>query len=959
VGAAAAIGSIPFGETYKVGKPLVSIVRGGLYGGGGEAARELAESGTLDPASIATAGGVGAATSGLLGKFSRLPKATVGKSPEELSRLLSGGVDPSLKELPNRPMMQTPEIQDLINRTPKPPMKYREGSYKKINGIWQNPEVAALTNGVPAPTGSQESGDLIKPFLQAAKTQAKVVKAQALPAQVAAKEAVGIGKDFSAAAKAQALKDAVKAAQLDEEAPQLLESISAPTEAGSVSIKRPYPPTPSISTIDDVPRGTIDRAMSTVPDMTNLPEEDAAEPLAAIKKLITPKVAESTPVQRAAFDTANQAEIAAQKPTATFAGWGEPEPGIPPKPWFHTSTGDTVEGAERVGELGETLPDYPPYNEAERVAGAAAKNAKVAGAFGKKIEPKPISPGLAAKQAEATRFAPEDKAKLDQMVAAYKSGDPKQWEALGYTDKGRLGRDMAAHHRESLARAVAAENPSYAGGPQPPIKTYDALLNTIKANPIPEAPLTPPTPTPLDQLTKTQTNRSPGWVKGGRKEVVARQAMTPEALAAAEAIQPGRDLSSMTAADIAEARDTEQIIDKIKATRAGKTPPIPLTPEEQIAAQARDQSIGNRLRKNQSGEMNPALLKFLTGATGAVIGAPIGANLNQYDPLTGALQGAAVGGIAGTAMGARSIDPIIRLRNAGLLSGIVQAKKPLADAGIMAGTAMEKLLSGALHANPEDLKLGGRMMKESFRVPTNVYNYVQGIKHPGLLEGAMGDIREATPTDLLGMTVRPLTGAMYATQQAMDRAGMPLDEIKRALLTTANPQSEVGSWWLKGQKYTPIRVLRPFAKFGTNWMEQGIQRIPGLSYLPESMVGTMKGPAQDRAARSILGAGSMGAGYLEGQREQEQADEGTPVSPAMQGLLKAAVGRYGLPFVLGEAMVPGGVNRLIQSIPGTQAVMPIAQKSEDIIDYLKRFGAGELNQAVPAFLNPTTNPSVM
>jgi hypothetical protein len=142
-------------------------------------------------------------------------------------------------------------------------------------------------------------------------------------------------------------------------------------------------------------------------------------------------------------------------------------------------------------------------------------------------------------------------------------------------------------------------------------------------------------------------------------------------------------------------------------------------------------------------------------------------------------------------------------------------------------------------------------------------------------------------------------------------------------------------------------------------MEQGIQRIPGLSYLPESMVGTMKGPAQDRAARSILGAGSMGAGYLEGQREQEQADEGTPVSPAMQGLLKAAVGRYGLPFVLGEAMVPGGVNRLIQSIPGTQAVMPIAQKSEDIIDYLKRFGAGELNQAVPAFLNPTTNPSVM
>jgi hypothetical protein len=314
--------------------------------------------------------------------------------------------------------------------------------------------------------------------------------------------------------------------------------------------------------------------------------------------------------------------------------------------------------------------------------------------------------------------------------------------------------------------------------------------------------------------------------------------------------------------------------------------------------------------------------RMLTGGAGAAIGAPIGYNMNQDDPNMGALQGAAVGGLAGSALGGGGIDPIIKLRNAGLLSGLVQLKKPIADVGITVGTALEKLLSG-------DPALAGRLIKEGFRLPTNFQNYAKGISNPDLLEAALGEVREATPAGVLGTIVRPLTGAMYSTQQIMERAGMPLEEIKDALLTTGMPKTALGKWWLQGQQYPAVRALRPFAKFGTNWMEQGLQRTPGISM--------MFGPAETRGARTALGAGAVGLGYLEGQREQDE-----PTSPVASALLKALAGRYGLPFVIGEAMVPGGVNRLIQSLPGVQAALPFSQHADNLIDYLKRLGQSEL-----------------
>lgn len=69
IGVEAAVGAVPFNRVLKVGKVADSAIRGGVYSGAGEAAREWAQGRELDPKSIALHGAIGAGTNAAFAKL--------------------------------------------------------------------------------------------------------------------------------------------------------------------------------------------------------------------------------------------------------------------------------------------------------------------------------------------------------------------------------------------------------------------------------------------------------------------------------------------------------------------------------------------------------------------------------------------------------------------------------------------------------------------------------------------------------------------------------------------------------------------------------------------------------------------------------------------------------------------------------------------------------------------------
>lgn len=67
VGTEAALGAVPGKWLFAEGRPLLSALRGALFGGGSTAARELSEGQTLDPKAIGTSAALSGGLGGLLG----------------------------------------------------------------------------------------------------------------------------------------------------------------------------------------------------------------------------------------------------------------------------------------------------------------------------------------------------------------------------------------------------------------------------------------------------------------------------------------------------------------------------------------------------------------------------------------------------------------------------------------------------------------------------------------------------------------------------------------------------------------------------------------------------------------------------------------------------------------------------------------------------------------------------
>jgi hypothetical protein len=362
-------------------------------------------------------------------------------------------------------------------------------------------------------------------------------------------------------------------------------------------------------------------------------------------------------------------------------------------------------------------------------------------------------------------------------------------------------------------------------------------------------------------------------------------------------------------------------------------------------AAAADALAAMKKDPGQQGSVSPALLKALgLPIAGAATGAVAGPMLDPDDP-DAAVKGALAGGALGYGVG-HGGQELINMRNAGLLATpSAQLKKPLSDAGAYIQKAAESAFSGK-----RDEAVA--MLKEMFN-PVNFSNYGRAFKNPALAEDVIGDTAKPyiePAKGLMGLVARPFAAAQYATSQAMQRAGVTPEEAKNVLLL-GKPETQLAQRWLDLQKLPgwqgqAVRAVRPFARIGTNIFERGFQRIPGVSMLT--------GDPETKVARTILGAGALGAGALTGAGDSDNEEQGgEPTSPLVQGLRRALMASYGVPFVLGESLTgPHGIRDLYYMTPGTSQTLPAPAPKDTIFSYGKKFGKRWLDQMMPDWANP-------
>jgi hypothetical protein len=125
-----------------------------------------------------------------------------------------------------------------------------------------------------------------------------------------------------------------------------------------------------------------------------------------------------------------------------------------------------------------------------------------------------------------------------------------------------------------------------------------------------------------------------------------------------------------------------------------------------------------------------------------------------------------------------------------------------------------------------------------------------------------------------------------ATKAALQRAGISAEEAS-TITFTGSPRSKLGKGVLGfSTAGGPIaRLFVPFARTGMNILERGIERTPGVGFLPGVRKMT-DASLKTAAARQLPGSALLAMGYLFGHENP---------------YLAAALGPYAIPYALGAA----------------------------------------------------------
>lgn len=300
----------------------------------------------------------------------------------------------------------------------------------------------------------------------------------------------------------------------------------------------------------------------------------------------------------------------------------------------------------------------------------------------------------------------------------------------------------------------------------------------------------------------------------------------------------------------------------------------------------------------EEGSANPELLARLGLAGG---GALAGSLIDKKNRGRGAVAGLALG--AGVPALLRNPDIMEKLRYFSLLSSpATQAKNVLGNVGAVGSRAAELALTG-------NAGKAGRVLKEAFS-PQTIESARESFTRPVTTEGRWG-----TTSGVLGIPGRVMGAMDEATQGALRRAGED-PETAKLIAYNAEPRSQFGQGVTSfhGRGGPLARAVVPFARTATNLLERGVERIPGVGYLPavRKMQNATFGEA---TARQALGALAGLVGYNVGGEDPYAA---------------AAAGPYALPFAVGAGIrktvnrkgvqtpsdvIKGGVESVANAVP--------------------------------------------
>ncbi len=313
-----------------------------------------------------------------------------------------------------------------------------------------------------------------------------------------------------------------------------------------------------------------------------------------------------------------------------------------------------------------------------------------------------------------------------------------------------------------------------------------------------------------------------------------------------------------------------------------------------------------RLLMGDEGSVNPDLAYDL-GAMGAgAVAAPIIEGTTD-DPAVSAIGGAAMGlglkrGI-GAGRRALSRDFDVAARGQKELGGLGQLLERIQSSSLFSGAAQLKSALGNIGGlgwyTAEHPRDAGRVLRETFS-PETGRAIKEGFNRPMVREAGAAPIDSpfSYPGRAIGAVdegARDIIRRVRGTPKQQDLPGVPptppdFGNVGGQYTLSGDPASPMGEWLIKGAEHPAARVLAPVMRTPINFIERGVERLPGIGALPSVRSWTGGGDKSLANRRQLLGLLALLGGGAAGAAASE--------SDALP-YMAAAAGPYGLPVAMG------------------------------------------------------------
>ena len=848
--AEAAIGAVPFAKYIKAGKAAESAIRSGLMSGSGEALRQVARGEELDPGAIGIAGGLGAATGGILGKIIPAP-AVKPPAPKPVDMRAKMGLPARISTT----QVADEEIKFITKHSPR-----------EAENLALEAEAA----------GNHELADKIRnTYIQTGKALPTTLNRQIRSQQRATKTAEDV-------ASKQKIEREIQERGLKPKAPSIRKTTSGQVPGGRISQSVSYGKPKAGQRPSDV--GAIAKAIGVKPadvppsgsparevfdawvargkdpkTALRLAEEGRVPTLEAqlgvgeaVEEVAAPVAAEAPRVAKAAPAIASK-EVTEQAPRAEFLGWQETgDPNSPAIPLYNVFGGrlnKSTVSTESLKAEGIAIPHTPP------------------------------APGVTAGIAETV---PEAVQEPGQLAKFFKSPVDVVGEAYRGA-KAEEGINPLA--KRYLGTALGAEA-SRAGLPS---KTRPEALGAFLKKEV--EPAVTARFKGLEQPAEAVTEGVKPMSRFMPDEPMSRGAQrTVE-----DELELGQKLKDLGVApeDVGESIGLIERLRRLNRGESGAASP------EIMANLA--MGLGGAAVGGIADPFDNPVLSALAGA-GAGLSVPhvisgiraLGVQPEQLGDVQTKLQTP-----EGVAEVARTIGRSIpHLQRFNFLAS-AQGLPANAVAGPY-GSAFMGALTKALSGDPR----GWAAIREL--TPNKFYREFRDAQTEAteLLRSArgVGRYEAASPTEdvpgalgqVLEIPAKAMTMGDLAARNILERVGFDVDEARVMTLTSEPelPTLHKLANLRRGTKAPFLETLFPFVRTPANIAEQGAMSAPGLGFLVESMRETPR-PFKEQLVQQGLSAGVGAGAYLAG----ETLDPET--ARYARRYVTNLSGRYSLPAALG------------------------------------------------------------